>query len=120
MTWLALVSLKNASTTACYVSGVPQLSLIGLHGKALPTHVIAVPHGATAAKIVLAPGRSAKADARFSPDVPGPGEQVQGQCELKAYRLRLTIGDSSTMVPVIQPTPVCEHGTLQLKLFSAA
>ena len=64
--------LTNTSSAACWVSGIPQLRLLGAKGGALPTTVSAAyPGQATAARIVLRPGRSAKADARFSPDVPG-------------------------------------------------
>ena len=113
--------LTNTSATACWVSGIPQLRLLGARGGALPTKVSpAFPGEGTAARIVLRHGASAKSDARFSPDVPGPGEQTQGQCEPKAYRLRVTLGGSSVTVPVTPPTPVCEHGALSLSLFSAS
>ncbi len=113
--------LKNTSSAACWVSGIPHLRLLGAKGGALPTAVSAAyPGQATAAKIVLRPGRSAKADARFSPDVPGPGEGHIGACEPTAHRLRVTVGGSSLTVAVSPPTPVCEHGSLRLSLLSAA
>jgi hypothetical protein len=113
--------LTNTSSTACWVSGIPALRLLGAKGGALPTKVSpAVAGQATGAKIVLRPGRSAKADARFSPDVPGVGEGTLGACEPTAHRLRVTIGGSSLTVPVSPPTPVCEHGSLRLSLLSAA
>ena len=113
--------LTNRSSTACWVSGIPQLRLLGAKGGALPTHVSpAYPGQGTAARIVLAPGRSAKSDARFSPDVPGVGEGHPGQCEPTAHRLRVTVGGSSLTVAVTPPTPVCEHGSLRMSLFSAA
>ncbi|HVN59779.1 MAG TPA: DUF4232 domain-containing protein [Gaiellaceae bacterium] len=113
--------LTNRSSGACWVSGIPQLRLLGAKGGALPTHVSAAyPGQPTAARIVLAPGRTAKSDARFSPDVPGPGEGHPGQCEPSAHRLRVTVGGSSLTVAVTPPTPVCEHGSLRMSLFSAA
>ena len=113
--------LTNTSHSACWVSGIPRLRLLGAKGGALPTAVSAArPGEATAAKIVLAPGRSARADARFSPDVPGPGEQTPGACEPTAHRLRVTIGGRSVVVPVSPPTPVCEHGALSMSLLRAA
>jgi Domain of unknown function (DUF4232) len=114
------LTLTNSSPAACYVSGIPQLQLLGAGGGALPTNVSAVQPGqATAAKIVLQPGESARADARFSPDVPGVGEQTQGQCEQTAHRLRVTVGGGSVTVPVSPPTPVCEHGGLRMSILAA-
>ena len=113
--------LTNTSSAACWVSGIPQLRLLGARGRALPTNVSpAQPGTATVAKIELLPGRSARADARFSPDVPGPGEQTVGACEPAALRLRVTIRASSATVPVSPPTAVCEHGSLRMSLLSAA
>ncbi len=109
--------LTNRSSTACWVSGIPQLRLLGAKGGALPTKVTpAHPGQATAALIVLLPGRSARADARFSPDVPGPGEQTTKACEPTAHRLRVTVGGAILTVPVTPPTPVCEHGALSVSL----
>jgi hypothetical protein len=93
----------------------------------LPTNVSAErPGEATAAKIVLQPGASAKADARFSPDVPGPGEPAtqpspgtpQG-CEPTAHQLQVTVGGSSVTVPIAPPTAVCSHGALRMSLLAA-
>ena len=112
--------LTNTSAAACWVSGIPQLRLLGAKGGPLPTTVSAAQPGqATAAKIVLRPGRSARAHARFSPDVPGPGEQQIGRCEPTARRLRVTVGGGSLTVPVNPPTPVCEHGALRMSLLTA-
>ncbi len=113
--------LTNSSSAACWVSGIPQLRLLGAKGGALPTTVSAThPGQATAARIVLRPGRSARADARFSPDVPGPGEQTTKACEPTAHRLRVTIRGGTVTVPVSPPTPVCEHGALSMSLLRAA
>ncbi len=113
--------LTNRSSGACWVSGIPQLRLLGAKGGALPTTISAAhPGQATAAMIVLRPGRSARADARFSPDVPGPGEQTTKPCEPTAHRLRVTIGGGSVTVIVTPPTPVCEHGALSMSLLTAA
>jgi len=68
---------------------------------------------------VLAPGKVATATARFSPDVPGAGEQVAGPCEPKAFRARVWPpggGSGSFVVRLVPPTPVCEKGRL---VFSA-
>lgn len=112
--------LRNRSKHACFVSGLPRLQLLGRTGKLLPTHVWPAHPGAQSAiRVVLAPGKYAVATARFSPDVPGVGEQVKGPCEPKAFRARVWPpggGTGSFVVPVSPPTPVCEKGRL---VFSA-
>ena len=114
------LTLKNVSTTSCTVTGLPFGQLLGRLKTKLPTHVRAAHPGALTAVLVrLAPGRTTFATARFSPDVPGPGEQVPGQCEPKAYwfRVRAPGGGTST-VKLAPPTPVCEHGTLFFSAYS--
>jgi Protein of unknown function (DUF4232) len=116
--------LRNRSSRTCFVSGRARLRLLAKTGGPLPTHVIPVPSGRLTAVIVrLPPGRAARATARFSPDVPGPGEPISGRrCEPTAYRLRVTPppGGGTLVAPITPPTPVCEHGSLQLSVFSAA
>jgi hypothetical protein len=115
------LELINASSAACFVTGIPRLQLLGAHGRALPTKVSpARPGQPTVAKILLRPYDFAKAEARFSPDVPGTGEQTQGQCEPTSYRLRVTVGGSSAAVPITPPNPVCEHGALSVSMLAAA
>ena len=115
------LTLTNASSAACFVSGIPDLLLLDAQGGGLPTNVSpAQPGQGTAAKIMLQPGASAAAEARFSPDVPGPGEQQTSACEPTAHDLKVTIGGGSVTVPVTPPTPVCEHGSLNMSLLSAA
>jgi Protein of unknown function (DUF4232) len=110
--------LRNSSKASCSVTGLPQGRLLGRRGGALPTHIrAAFPGALTAILVTLSPGRSARATARFSPDVPGIGEQTRGACEPTAYALRVTArGGGTTTVRVLPPTAVCEHGRL---LFSA-
>jgi hypothetical protein len=113
--------VKNDSPVACYVSGLPNVQLLDQAGKDLPTNVSpARPGQSTAARIILQPGASATADARFSPDVPGGSEQTDGPCEPKAYTLRVSFAGAPLDVPVSPPTPVCERGTLSFSLFTAA
>jgi hypothetical protein len=115
------LTLTNTSSATCYVSGIPQLQLLDAQGGAVPTTVSAAQPGqATAAKIVLQAGASAKADARFSPDVPGPGEGHPGACEPTAHQLRVTVGGGSVTVPVSPPTPACSHGALRMSLLAAS
>jgi hypothetical protein len=117
-----LLRLRNRSAKTCFVSGLAQLRLLSNNGRPLPTKVVPVFRpGLTAVRVVLRPGRSAKAEARFSPDIPGPGEpQTRGPCEPKAYRVRITPPPGGGMLvgPVTPPTPVCEHGTISLRALS--
>ena len=115
------LTVKNVGSSACYVSGLPQVQLLGTTGNALPTSVSpAQPGTATAAKISLQPGDSATADAQFSPDVNGTGDSTSGQCQPTATVLRVTAPGGGTLdAPIQPPTPVCERGSLHFKLFSA-
>lgn len=114
--------LQNASTAACFVTGIPGLRLLARNGSSLPTHVTPANRGAlTAVMVTLQPGKAAKTTARFSPDVPGPGETVMHQCEPTAYKLRVSpSGGGNLVVPVTPPTPVCSHGSMTLPALSAA
>jgi hypothetical protein len=114
--------LTNTSASPCFVSGLPAVTLLGADGSPLPTTVSAAQPGqATAARIVLQVGDAAKADARFSPDVPGTGEQQPGPCEPKAAVLRVSApGGGTVAAPVSPPTPVCEHGALSFSLYASA
>ncbi len=114
--------LRNRSTRTCFVSGLPGLRLVGLHGKLLPTHVRPSHPGAlTAVRVDVRPGGYAAATARFSPDVPGVGEGGYGPCEPKSYRLRVTVppGGGLVVVPIVPATPVCEHGGMVLSVLIA-
>lgn len=110
--------LKNVSGSACTLTGLPAGRLLGRRRAALPTHVrAAFPGALTAVLVTLAPGRAARATARFSPDIPGSGEPVTGRCEPVAYWLRVAgQGGGTTTVKIAPPTSVCEHGRL---MFSA-
>jgi hypothetical protein len=111
--------LTNVSTHTCTLTGLPQGRLLAKNGNALPTHVRAASPGMLTAILVrLAPGRTTFATARFSPDVPGPGEPAAGtRCERTSWWFRvLAQGGGTTKVKLGPPTPVCEHGRL---LFSA-
>jgi Domain of unknown function (DUF4232) len=113
------LTLRNVSHTSCIVSGLPQGRLLGKTGKQLPTNVGAANPGALTAVLArLAPGASTHATARFTPDVPGPGEPVTGtRCEPVAYWFRVSApGGGTARAKLAPPTPVCVHGRL---LFSA-
>ena len=110
--------LQNVSTSSCSLTGLPQGQLLGRTGAKNPTHVrAAFPGALTAILVTLAPHQSARATARFSPDVPGVGEGGKKQCEPTSYRFRVTApGGGTVTVKVLPATPVCEHGRM---LFSA-
>jgi hypothetical protein len=113
--------VKNDSPVACYVSGFPHVQLLGQGGTPLPTNETPdQPGTGAAAKITLAPGGAASADVRFSPDVPGTGDQTGGDCQPKAVTLRVALGGAQLDVPIVPATPVCERGMLQYRLFTAA
>jgi hypothetical protein len=105
--------LRNGSAAACTVTGIPGITLLDRRGKKLPTHPFPAHPGAlTAVLVTLAPGKTATATARFSPDVPGTGEPVSGRrCESVAYSLLVRPNGGGTLRAPIRPaTPVCEHG----------
>ena len=115
--------LTNRSRQACFVSGLAGLRLLGRTGRLLPTKVEPTFRpGLTAVRVVLNPGGRAKATARFSPDVPGPGEPGDRPCEPTAYKVRVTPppGGGTLVARVTPPTPVCEHGHMLLSALSAA
>ncbi|HEY2544326.1 MAG TPA: DUF4232 domain-containing protein [Gaiellaceae bacterium] len=117
------LTLTNTGSAACYVSGLPQVQLLGTTGGALPTSVSAAQPGTgTGAKISLQPGDSATAEAQFSPDVPGTGDSTSpGQCEPTATVLRVTATGGGTLdAPIQPPTPVCERGSLHFKNYGSS
>jgi Protein of unknown function (DUF4232) len=115
------LTLKNASGAECGVTGLPGLQLLGKTGKKLPTSTTfnGMPGTLTAVLVPLKAGGTASLTARFSPDVPGVGEQHPGACESTAYKLRVTPSAGGTAtVAIAPPTPVCEKGRLQLTAFT--
>jgi len=106
-----ILTLTNTSQAACRLSGEPNVTLLDVNGTALPTRSA----GAVAISVplTLQPESSATATARFSPDVPGPGDSQTGACQPKAYTLRITANGGGTLnAPIKPPTSVCERGTL--------
>jgi hypothetical protein len=112
--------LTNTSAAACSVSGVPVATLLDKTEGALQTQVSTPPSGPAGGTVVLQHGDKAKADARFSPDVPGVGEQQTGRCEPLAYFLRVTApGGGTVNAAITPPTSVCEHGSLSFTPYAA-
>jgi hypothetical protein len=116
--------MRVVSGRTCFVSGVPRLQLLDRLRRPLPTKVTpAVRPGLSAVRVLLRRGQAARASARFSPDVPGPGEPVsRSACERRSYYLRVTPrpGLGTFVAPVRPPTPVCEHGGLSVSVLSRA
>jgi hypothetical protein len=112
------LTVKNTSSSPCSVHGVPQATLLGTSGTPLPTHIKA---SGGSRGIVLPPGASATAQARFSPDVAGDGDSQTGSCQPTAHTLQVTAGGGGvTEVPIKPPTSVCEQGTLNFEAFAYA
>jgi Protein of unknown function (DUF4232) len=115
------LKLRNRSPHPCFVSGLAGLRLLGRTGRPLPTKVEPAFRGAlTAVRVVLNPGGVAKATARFTPDVPGPGEPTDRPCEPIAYKVRVTPhpGGGDLVLAVRPPTRVCVHGRISLSALS--
>jgi len=113
------LAVRNSSHSACSLHGTPAGTLLGASGTALPTHVKAAEKGGP--RVVLPPGASATAQARFSPDVAGQGDSQSGTCQPQAHTFQLsTEGGGVTEAPIKPPTSVCEQGTLNFEAFSYA
>jgi hypothetical protein len=113
------LTVKNSSDAGCFVRGVPQATLLDASGTTLPTHV--EPAGGGKRPIVLPPGASALAQARFSPDVAGGGDAQTGDCQPTAHTLQVTAeGGGVTEAPIKPPTSVCQRGTLNFEAFGYA
>jgi Protein of unknown function (DUF4232) len=115
-----VLSLKNSSHRPCVLQGPPKATLLGATGSSLPTHVNATGPGATA-RLVLEPGATAVAQARFSPDVAGTGDSQSGTCQPAAHTLQvMPTGGGVLNAAIKPPTSVCEQGTLNFEAFGYA
>ncbi len=108
------LTLKNSGPGACRVDKHPGLKLLKANGAGLPTHVIKL---GPAGSVLIKAGKSASAQLRFSPDMPGPGEPKRGPCEPAAHKIKV-IGSTPVVGPISPPTSVCEHGAMQQKPLS--
>ena len=112
------LNVRYLSGPTCFVSGLPRIQLLSRLRRPLPTKVTpAFRQGLLAVRVVMRPGYGAKAQARFSPDVPGVGEPVAGRdCERTAYFMRVTLGPGGAtfLAPIKPATPVCEHGAMRV------
>jgi hypothetical protein len=110
--------LTNSSSQTCTVAGRPSLQLLDRGGKPLPTDATPWQPARTASAVTLSPGGSAEATTLVAVDIPGPGDSHRpgGPCQPTAVQLRVgAAGETSTLVPVQPPTPVCERGAISLK-----
>jgi hypothetical protein len=109
--------LNNISSHGCVVKGLPRLHLLDVHGRLLPTAVrVADPVELPGVQdVISAHWWGNYGNARFSPDVPGVGEQHIGPCEPVAHRLRIKLPSGGSLTaPIKPPTSVCEHGSISL------
>jgi uncharacterized protein DUF4232 len=114
------LTLTNTSHSACYVRGVPRATLLNASAAALPTHVRPAGGGAPT-RVVLEAGASAVAHARFSPDVPGPGDSQSGECQPQAHTLQVSPNGGGVTDAAVKPsTSVCEQGTLNFEALGYA
>jgi len=114
------LNVKNSSDSSCSVRGIPDGTLLTANGTGLPTHVKAA--GDHGKPVILPPGASATAQARFSPDVASDGDSQSGACQPQAYTFELTTPDNGgvTEAPIKPPTSVCQQGTLHFEPFRYA
>lgn len=116
------LKLTNSGKRICTVYGFAGMLLLDKKHAPLPTHVVwnsLVPKQL----ITLKPGASAAATDRFSPDVPGTGDNAApgSACQPTAAFAEITPPDETTQLvaPVSPPTSVCERGTMSLSAFVA-
>jgi Domain of unknown function (DUF4232) len=116
-----LLTVRNVTRRSCWVSGLPAVRLLGAHHRRLPTQVLPqIPGQPAGRRIVLDPGDSASAAARFSPDIPGAGESQGAPCEPVAIRLRIAApGGGTLLAPIEPPTRVCSRGALGFRPLTA-
>jgi hypothetical protein len=116
------LTVKNTSHRACSLHGIPQATLLGSSGSPLPTHVRSANIGAgTAVLVLLQPGASAVAQARFSPDIAGTGDSQSGSCQPTAHTLQVMPNGGGVLdAPIKPPTSVCQQGTLNFESFGYA
>lgn len=113
------IAFQNTSSAPCTLTGFPAIVLRDSAGNALPTHV--TNFATSPAAVTLAPGAWAHSELRFSPDIPGPGEPQDAQCEPNSVTATVQVpGDSHVVTVALDaPTPVCEQGAIEAKAFSA-
>jgi hypothetical protein len=114
------LNVRNSSDRWCSMRGLPDGTLLDANGTRLPTRIKAA--GDHGKQIVLPPGASATARARFSPDVASDGDSQSGACQPQASTFELVTPGSGgvTEAPIKPPTSVCQQGTLHFEPFDYA
>ncbi|WP_370376543.1 DUF4232 domain-containing protein [Catenulispora sp. GAS73] len=112
------LTFQNTSAHSCTVAGFPGISLLASNDRTLPSYIVK-DNSAAVTTITVAPGAFVHAEMRYSPNVPGPGESQNGQCEPTTVHAQAQLpGDSAwAHITLDNPTPVCEKGELQMKPF---
>ncbi|MEY9929938.1 hypothetical protein ABH926_004580 [Catenulispora sp. GP43] len=112
------IAFQNTSSHTCTVAGFPGISLLASNDHSLPTNVLK-DNSVAVTTISVAPGAWVHAEMRYSPNIPGPGEPQNGQCEpMTVHAVAQLPGDSAwSRVTLDNPTTVCEKGELQVKPF---
>ena len=109
----ARVVLTNVSSRTCTTFGYVGMQLLGASDTPLPTHVVRSP--GPEPHLTLGPGSAASALARFSPDIPGPGDATSGACQPVAQGTEITPPDDTHfLVASGLNSSVCSRGTIDL------
>src|SRR5581483_4504537 len=104
------LKVKNTGANSCSL-GKPTVTLLGKSGAANPSH-----SHSTGAAVTVPAGGTAKADARFSPDVAGTGDTQSAACQPVSYKVKVAFKGSPGTVtgPIKPPTRVCERGSMSI------
>ena len=101
------LKITNTTSNPCELI-IVGFQLLTSSGAFNPTNVTPPPPAS------LGANESLGYHARFSPDVPGPGETTPGACEPTSATLRIDVGSGSVDAPISPATAVCEKGTMSL------
>jgi hypothetical protein len=106
------IVLTNVGPAPCRTGGYVGMQLLAANGQPLPT-TVEREVASVQPVLVVVPGASASATARWSPDVAGPGDSTSGQCQPTATATDITPPNDRTHLVVPGPgTSVCERGIL--------
>jgi hypothetical protein len=111
----ARLVLTNHTARTCRTGGYVGVGLVSATGASLPTKVVR-DTAIAAATLTVAPGASISALARFSPDIPGPGDSQTGACQPVATHSLVIAPNDTSQISVPGPqSSVCEQGTIDLR-----
>jgi len=118
-------TLTNAASHSCTLYGYPGLLLLDAKYAPLPTDALRIPDPAKRL-IILPAGGIATAFGRFTPDVPGVGDNTTVPpggvwvCQPTAVHIQIIPPDETThlVVKVTPPTSVCQSGLMQVSAFA--